>query len=171
MKTLPAAPEPATPTDLSTEQVQAVAEALNPIIADSFAHYAKTKNSHRHLSGSHFTDYHKLLDDQAGQILETIDPMAERVRRIGGTTIRSVSRVSGPQSIEDDNDKFVHPGEMLRRLMEDNHQTARKVRSAHEVTDERRDYSTSDLLESVLDGAEDLIWYSYETIQGKENPA
>lgn len=97
------------------------------------------------------------MDDQTGQILETIDPMAERVRRIGGTTIRSVSHVSGLRSIEDDNDKFEHPGEMMRRLMEDNRQTARKVRSANEVTGERRDYSTSDLLESVLDGAEDQI--------------
>jgi starvation-inducible DNA-binding protein len=97
--------------------------------------------------------------------------MAGRVRRIGGTTIRSFSHVSHPRSSEDDNDKFVQPGEMMRRLMENNRQTVRKVRPAHKVTDERRDYPSSDPVESVLDGAEGLIWYLYKIIQSRENPA
>lgn len=171
VKTFPAPRQLATPTDLSAEDVRAVTETINPLIADAFALYVKTKNYHWHLSGSHFRDYHKLLDDQAAEILETIDPMAERVRKVGGTTLRSVSHVSGLQSIEDDNDEFVPPGEMMRRLMEDNRHIARRARSAHEVTDERRDYSTSDLLEVVLDGAENRMWYLYEIIQGNENTA
>lgn len=171
VRTLPAPPELATPTDLEPGEVQKVTDALNSLIADAFALYAKTKNFHWHLSGSHFRDYHKLLDDQAGQILATIDPMAERVRKIGGTTIRSISQISGLQTIEDDNDEFVEPGEMMRRLMEDNRHSARKARSAHRVADECRDYPTSDLLETVLDDAENRMWYLHEIVQGNGNTA
>src|SRR6266568_8902423 len=112
----------ATVTDLSPQEARAVTEAVNPLIADAFALYVKTKNFHWHLYGSHFRDYHLLLDEQADAIFESIDIMAERVRKVGGTTIRSISHISQLQTIEDDNDDFVPAGEMVRRLMQDNAQ-------------------------------------------------
>ncbi|WP_047866042.1 Dps family protein [Rubrobacter aplysinae] len=171
VKTFPAPEELATPTDLSPDEAQAVTEAVNPLIADTFALYTKTKNFHWHLSGSHFRDYHLLLDEHAEQILATVDPMSERVRKIGGTTIRSISHISELQSIEDDNEEYVHPGEMLRRLIEDNRHIVQKVRSAHEVADGCRDYKTSDVLEDVLEGAEERMWFLYETSKGENNTA
>lgn len=166
------APEPLnTPTDLSEEEARKITEAVNPLIADTFALYTKTKNFHWHLSGSHFRDYHLLFDGQAEQILETVDPMSERVRKVGGTTIRSISHISELQTIGDDNDEFVEPGEMIRRLMEDNRHIARQVRSAHEVADECQDYKTSDVLEEVLEGAEERMWFLYEISQGTDNTA
>lgn len=163
VETLPTPPELATPTDLSEKDARAAVEAVNPLIADAFALYAKTKNFHWRLSGSHFRDHHKLLDDQAGEVLETIDPTAEQVRKIGGT-ICGASYASSLQSIEDDNDEFVHPGGM-----EDNRHIARKARSAHEVSDECRDYSTSDLLEVVPDGAKNRTWYLHENPRQREH--
>ncbi|HEX5570544.1 MAG TPA: DNA starvation/stationary phase protection protein, partial [Ktedonobacterales bacterium] len=114
------APRPlATPTDLKSSDVQAVVEAINPLIADAFALFTKTKNYHWHLSGPHFRDYHLLLDEQAEQIFGAIDILAERVRRIGGTTIRSISHIAQLQTIQDDNSEFVSAGDMMRRLLDD----------------------------------------------------
>src|SRR5213083_3816576 len=110
----------ATVTDLSQQEAQAVTEAVNPLIADAFALYVKTKNFHWHLAGSHFRDYHLLFDEQADAIFASIDVMAERVRRVGGTTIRSISHISQLQTIDDDNEPFVPAGEMVRRLLADN---------------------------------------------------
>src|SRR5436190_1199237 len=110
----------ATPTDLRPADVQAVVEAVNPLVADSFALYVKTKNFHWHVAGPHFREYHKLFDDQAEEIFDAIDELAERVRRIGGTTIRSIGNISNIQTIGDDDDEFVPAHEMIRRLMEDN---------------------------------------------------
>src|SRR5919205_3161464 len=104
----------ATPTDLTAQEVQAVTEAVNPLIGDAFALYVKTKNYHWHLAGSHFRDYHLMFDEQADAIFASIDPLAERARRIGGTTIRSISHISHLQTIEDDNDDFVSPEEMIQ---------------------------------------------------------
>jgi starvation-inducible DNA-binding protein len=164
------APEPlATPTDLASEEVQKVAEAVNPVVADAFALYVKTKNYHWHLSGSHFYEYHLLLDEQAESILSSIDPLAERMRRIGATTIRSVSHVNRLQSIEDDNEEFVHPGEMMRRLLEDNRRIAETHRKAHDICESAKDAATAGLLEGTIDETEKRIWFLYEITRGGEN--
>ena len=159
----------ATVTDLSQEQVQTVTETVNPLIADAFALYIKTKNFHWHLSGSHFRDYHLLLDKQADAIFESIDPMAERVRRIGGTTIRSIEHISKLQTIQDDNDDFVPAGEMIRRLMNDNAHSAQNIRAAIEVCEENKDFATSNTLEEILDATERRKWFLYEVLQGEDN--
>src|SRR5512146_1273053 len=120
VKTYPAPKQLATTTDLTSQEVRAITEALNPLVADAFALYVKTKNFHWHLSGSHFRDYHLLFDEHAEAIFGSIDTLAERVRRIGGTTIRSISHISQLQTISDDNDEFVSAGEMAQRLLADN---------------------------------------------------
>src|SRR5216110_2350144 len=132
----------ATVTDLSPQEAQAVTEAVNPLIADAFALYVKTKSFHWHLAGSHFRDYHLLFDEQADAIFASIDVMAERVRRVGGTTIRSISHISQLQTIEDDNNDFVPAGEMLKRLMEDNGHIAKLIRDAIAVCGKNRDSAT-----------------------------
>src|SRR5262245_44082228 len=159
----------ATPTDLAPQAVQAVTAAINPLIADAFALYVKTKNFHWHLAGSHFRDYHLLFDEQADQLLTSIDPLAERVRRIGGTTIRSISHISNIQTIEDDTNDFVPPREMLQRLISDNRHIAETMRAAMERCEEQRDYPTSNLLQELLDETEKRIWFLYEVSQGGEN--
>lgn len=168
-KSFPAPRELATATDFTSQEVQAITEALNPLIADSFALYIKTKNFHWHLAGSHFRDYHLLFDEHAEAIFESIDMLAERVRRIGGTTIRSISHISQLQTIADDNDEFVPAGEMVRRLMEDNAQMARAQRNAHEVCDKCRDVATASLLENIIDETERRKWFLFEILQGENN--
>ncbi len=159
----------ATPTDLKSEEVQAVTQAVNPLIADTFALYVKTKNFHWHLAGSHFRDYHLLFDEQAEALFDAIDPLAERVRRIGGTTIRSISHISQLQTIPDDNDEFVPSGEMVQRLLDDNRRMAEAQREAIEICDHNRDSATSNLLQEILDETERRIWFLYEVAQGLEN--
>jgi starvation-inducible DNA-binding protein len=149
--------------------VQAVTEAVNPLIADAFALYVKSKNFHWHLASSHFRDYHLLFDEQAEAILGSIDALAERVRRIGGTTIRSVSHISQLQTIPDDNDDFVPPDQMVQRLLEDNRHIAQKQRAAIEVCDSNRDTPTGNLLQEILDQTEKRIWFLYEITQGADN--
>ena len=162
VRTFPA-PEPlTTPTDLPEEDVRKVTEAINPLIADAFALYVKTKNFHWHLSGARFRDLHLLFDEQAEAILSSVDPLAERVRRIGGTTIRSVSHISGLQTIADDNEDFVNPDEMVRRLMEDNRHLAESQRKAHEVCGGTKDVATTSVLEEIIDGTERRTWFLYE---------
>jgi starvation-inducible DNA-binding protein len=161
------APAPlATPSDLTPQEAQAVTESLNPLIADLFALYLKTKNFHWHLAGSHFRDYHLLFDEHADQIFASIDLLAERVRKVGGTTIRSVSHVSQLQTIADDNEAMVAAGEMVRRLMEDNGQLARAQRAAHEVCERSRDVATTSILEILIDEAERRKWFLFEVTQG-----
>jgi len=156
----------ATPTDLTVEEVAAVTEAVNPLIADAFALYVKTKNFHWHLSGVHFRDFHLLFDEQAEALLESIDPLAERARKLGGTTVRSISHISGLQTIRDDNDEFVSPDEMIHRLLADNQQIAKAQRAAIDVCDENRDTPTGNLLQEILDGTERRIWFLFEIAQG-----
>src|SRR5258706_7605142 len=164
------APAPlATVTDLTAQEAQAVTEAVNPLIADAFALYVKTKNFHWHLSGSHFRDYHLLFDEHADQIFDAIDLLAERVRKVGGTTIRSISHISQLQTIADDNDEFVTPGEMMRRLREDNAALAKAQRAAHEVCDRSLDYATASILEALIDSAERRAWFLFEVTQGSDN--
>lgn len=144
-------------------------EAVNPLIADAFALYVKTKNFHWHLYGSHFRDYHVLLDEQSDSIFESIDIMAERVRKVGGTTIRSISHIGQLQTIEDDNKAEVPPGEMLRILMEDNGHIAKMIRDAITVCDDNKDSPTSNLLQDILDKTERRKWFLYEVVQGSKN--
>jgi len=169
MKSYPAARQLATPTDLTQQEVQAITDALNPLVADAFALYVKTKNFHWHLSGSHFRDYHLLFDEHAEQIFNSIDTLAERVRRVGGATIRSISHISQLQTIQDDNDEFVPAGEMVRRLMEDNAHLAQLQRAAHEVCEKNRDVATASELEVIIDETERRKWFLFEVYQGMSN--
>jgi starvation-inducible DNA-binding protein len=165
----PAPKHLATVTDLKSQEAQAITEAVNPLIADALALYVKTKNYHWHLSGSHFNDYHVLLDMHAEQLLASVDTMAERVRRVGGTTIRSISHISQLQNIPDDNDEFVPPGEMVRRLMHDEQRIAEMQRAAIEVCEKNRDHATASELEELLDKTERRKWFLFEILQGQNN--
>src|SRR5712664_2992662 len=157
------APSPlATVTDLTKQDAQAITEVLNPLIADLFALYVKTKNFHWHLAGSHFRDYHLLFDEQAEAIFESIDIMAERVRRVGGATIRSISHIGQLQTIDDDNDDFVPAGQMIKRLMDDNAHIAQMIRAAIEVCDKQRDSASSNALQEILDETERRKWFLFE---------
>jgi starvation-inducible DNA-binding protein len=160
-----AASQLATPTDLTNEQRDAVTNAVNPLIADSFALYVKTKNFHWHLSGPHFRDYHLVFDEQAEAIFETIDVLAERVRKIGGTTLRSISHISETQTISDDNDDFVPADQMVQRLLDDNRHMAAAIREAIDLTEEQGDSPTSNILQDVLDQTERRIWFLFEITQ------
>lgn len=155
----------ATPTDLSTQGVHAITDAINTLTADAFALYVKTKNFHWHMSGPHFRDYHLLLDEQADQILASIDLLAERVRRIGGTSLHSISQISRLQTIKDDNDEFVPATDMLRRLREDNSHMAQTLRAANELCEKYKDAATSNILETLIDEAERRTWFLFEAIQ------
>ncbi len=155
----------ATPTDLAPEAVQQISAAVNPLIADAFALYVKTKNFHWHLASSHFRDYHLLFDEQAEQILESIDPLAERLRKIGATTIRSVGHIHNLQTLEDDDEAFVPAQAMLQRLIEDNLQMAKAQRAAMELCEELRDHPTSNLLQELLDLTERRIWFLNEACE------
>jgi starvation-inducible DNA-binding protein len=169
VKSYPVARQLATPTDLTQQEVQALTDALNPLIADLFALYVKTKNFHWHLAGSHFRDYHLLFDEHADQIFASTDTLAERVRRVGGATIRSISHISQLQTIEDDNDEFVPAGEMVRRLMEDNAHLAQMQRAAHEVCEQNHDVATASELETIIDETERRKWFLFEVSQGMKN--
>jgi starvation-inducible DNA-binding protein len=158
-------PPLATPTDLSPEAVRAVADAVNPLVADALALYVKTKNFHWHIAGPHFRDYHKLFDEQAEVILESVDILAERVRKIGGTTIRSIGHIGRLQTIPDDDDDFVPTDEMIKRLLDDNRRTAEHQRAAIEVCDEHDDTPTGNILQEMLDQTERRIWFLFEISQ------
>jgi len=156
------APNLDTPTDLSDEDVQVLSKALNAILADSFALYLKTKNFHWHVSGPHFRDYHLMLDEHAEQIFATTDVIAERVRKIGGTTLRSIGHIAKLQSIEDNDDDYVGPNEMLRELMNDNKSVIAAMREAHELCEKHDDVATASELEVFIDQAERRCWFLFE---------
>ena len=168
-KGYPAPKELATPTDLTPQEVQRIVEAVNPLIADAFALYTKTKNFHWHLAGSHFRDYHLLLDEQADAVFESIDPLAERIRRVGGTTIRSISHIGQLQTIKDDNNDFVPADKMIQELIRDNKQIASQQRAAIEICEQNRDTPTANLLQDFLDQTERRIWFLYEVSTGGKN--
>ena len=155
-----------TPTDLDSDAVAAVSEALNGLLADSYALYLKTKNFHWHVSGPHFRDYHLLLDEQAADILGATDDMAERVRKIGGTTLRSIGHIAKLQTIEDNDADFVPPGAMLKELMDDNKKVAQRMREAHAVADEHEDVATASLIEIWIDQTEKRTWFLFEAARG-----
>src|SRR6059036_1631830 len=163
------APELATITDLNQIEQRAVTEAVNPLIADAFALYVKTKNFHWHLYGPAFRDYHLLFDEHADALLESVDVMAERVRRVGGTTIRSIGHVGHLQTIQDDDEDLVQAGEMVRRLMEDNTHIAKMIRNAIAICDANRDSPTSNNLQEILDETERRKWFLFEILQGSKN--
>jgi starvation-inducible DNA-binding protein len=169
IKAFPVPKQLATVTDLTQQESQAITEALNPLVADLFALYVKTKNFHWHLAGSHFRDYHLLFDEQADQIFGAIDILAERVRRVGGTTIRSISHIAQLQTIEDDNNEFVPAGEMAKRLMQDNEHLAKTQREAHQVCERCRDVATASQLEVIIDESERRKWFLFEIVQGLNN--
>ncbi len=152
----------ATPTDLKPKNTAAVAKELNKLVADAFALYLKTKNFHWHVSGPHFRDYHKMLDEQADQIFEAIDPLAERVRKLGERTILGISHISELTSVADNTEDFVRPGEMLKILMEDNKNMAASMRKAHGICDDNDDPATASLLEIYIDETERRTWFLFE---------
>jgi starvation-inducible DNA-binding protein len=164
-------PAPAldTPTDLSADAIPAISEALNAVLADTFALYLKTKNFHWHVSGRHFRDYHLLLDEQATQIFASTDDIAERVRKIGGTTLRSIGQISKLQTIKDNDENFVSAHEMLRELMNDNKHIAASMRECHELADKHDDAATAGLLENFIDGTERRTWFLFEASRTAEN--
>ncbi len=152
-----------TPTDLARNDTKSVAEALNGILADSFALYLKTKNFHWHVSGPHFRDYHLMLDDQATQILATTDVIAERVRKTGNTTLRSIGDIARRQTIEDNDAEFVSATDMLNELREDNLKLVEKLREAKEIVDAAKDNATSGVLDDWTDQAEERAWFLFES--------
>ena len=158
-----------TPTDLDNAAVKAVSEALNGLLADAFALYLKTKNFHWHVSGPHFRDYHLLLDEQAADILGATDDMAERVRKIGGTTLRSIGHIAKLQTIEDNDAEFVAPAMMLQELMNDNKHVAAQMRKAHEVCDEHDDIASASLIENWIDQTEKRTWFLFEAARNASN--
>ena len=152
-----------TPTDLRSNASKDIAGALNAILADSFALYLKTKNFHWHVSGPHFRDYHLLLDEQADQIFATTDVIAERVRKIGGNTLRSIGDISRQQRLADNDAAYVDPQDMLAELRDDNQRVVASMREAHGLCDEHDDVATASLLEVFIDEAERRVWFLYET--------
>ena len=151
-----------TRSSLSTTGVRAISGTINVILADAFALYLKTKNFHWHVSGRHFRDYHLMLDEQAEAIFETTDQLAERVRKIGGVTIRSIGQIARLQTIADNDDEFVAPLAMLRELMEDNKQISAAMRKAHELCDAHDDVATASVLENFIDETERRTWFLFE---------
>jgi len=154
-----------TPSDLYEKGRQDIANHLNPLVADAFALYVKTKNYHWHVSGSYFRDYHLLFDEQAEQIFAMIDLLAERVRKLGSTTIHSVSQIKSLQSVKDDNEAFVAPQEMINNLLNDNRDFIKRLRVAHEVCDNNGDNATTSILEILIDEAERRVWFLFETLK------
>ena len=157
----PAAPLK-TPTDIKSNAAKSVAEALNGILADSFALYFKTKNFHWHVSGPHFRDYHLMLDDQAAQILGTTDAIAERLRKTGNTTLRSIGDIARHQTIKDNDESFVPAAQMLAELREDNLKLVESLREAKDIVDEAKDNATSGILDDWTDQAEERAWFLFE---------
>jgi len=155
-------PDLDTPTDLSPEGVNKISASLNTLVADAFALYLKTKNFHWHVSGRHFHDYHLMLDEQSEAIFATTDQLAERVRKLGGTTVKSIGQIAKLQTIRDNDEDYVPPREMLRELMEDNKHMAAAMRKAHKVCDDNEDSGTAGLLETFIDETERRTWFLFE---------
>jgi starvation-inducible DNA-binding protein len=152
----------ATPTDLTRSATKDITGAMNAILADVFALYLKTKNFHWHMSGPNFRDYHLLLDEQAEQLFAMTDPIAERVRKVGGLTIKSISHISRLQRVLDNDADYVDPPDMIAELADDNKTLAARLREAHNVTEERRDVATTSLIEVWIDETERRTWFLTE---------
>ena len=159
-----------TPTDLGPDATKDLSGALNALLADMFALYLKTKNFHWHASGPHFRDYHLLLDDQAAQIYAATDVIAERVRKVGGTTLRSIGHIARLQRVLDNDADYVTPLDMLAELRDDNKQLAARMRETHTVCNEHGDVASASLLENWIDEAEQRIWFLFETSRKGDVP-
>jgi starvation-inducible DNA-binding protein len=155
-----------TPTDLRAEAVRNISAALEGLLADVFALYLKTKNFHWHMSGRHFRDYHLLLDEQGDQIFAMTDPIAERARKIGGTTLRSIGQIGRQQRIKDNDAAYVEPQDMLAELRDDNKQLTSIMREVHGVCDEGGDVASASLLENWIDETERRTWFLFEATRG-----
>ena len=152
----------ATPTDLKAAATRDIAGSMNAILADVYALYIKTKNFHWHVSGPHFRDYHLLLDEQGDQIFAMADPIAERIRKVGGSTIRSIGHIARTQRVLDNDAEYVEPSDMLAELREDNKMLAARLREAHNVCDEHHDLATASLIEVWIDETERRTWFLFE---------
>ncbi|HCY64431.1 MAG TPA: DNA starvation/stationary phase protection protein [Oxalobacteraceae bacterium] len=152
-----------TPTDLDAEATRNIAAALNAILADVYALYLKTKNFHWHMSGPHFRDYHMLLDEQGAQLFAMTDPIAERIRKLGEPTLKSIGHIARMQRILDNDADYVEPGGMLAELAEDNRTLAARLREAHGVCDESRDIASASLIETWIDESEERTWFLFES--------
>src|SRR5204863_1271864 len=152
----------ATPTDLTRSATKDIAGAMNAILADVFALYLKTKNFHWHMSGPHFRDYHLLLDEHGDQLYAMTDPIAERIRKLGGLTIKSIGQISRIQRVLDNDADYVDPADMIAELAEDNQTLAARLREAHNVCDEDRDVATASLIEVWIDETERRTWFLFE---------
>lgn len=155
----------ATPTDLAPDGVSAIAAELRHLLADVFALYVKTKNFHWHMSGPHFRDYHLLLDEHGDQLYAMTDDIAERARKIGGTSLRSISDIARHQRLQDNNESFVLPQDMLTELSGDNQRLTQLLRAAHEICDEHNDVATASLIENWIDETERRTWFLSETVR------
>ncbi|WNZ54142.1 DNA starvation/stationary phase protection protein [Microbulbifer sp. MKSA007] len=152
----------AAPSDLSESARASITIAVNTLLADTFSLYMKTKNFHWHVSGPHFRDYHLLFDDQADEVFEMTDALAERVRKLGGTTLRSIGHIAKLQRSSDNDAEYVDPQDMLLELGEDNREMISSMRKVHELCDEHRDIATASLLEEYIDQAEKRSWFLFE---------
>jgi len=157
------------PTDLTRSAVKDIAGAMNAILADVFALYLKTKNFHWHMSGPHFRDYHLLLDEHGDQLYAMTDPIAERIRKLGGLTIKSIGQISRIQRVLDNDADYVDPADMIAELAEDNQTLAARLREAHNVCDEHRDVATASLIEVWIDETERRTWFLSEIKRGREH--
>ena len=151
-----------TPTDLKAPATKEISAAMNAILADVFALYLKTKNFHWHMSGPHFRDYHLLLDEQADQLYAMTDPIAERIRKLGGTTLRSIGHIGRLQRVVYNDADYVEPQDMLAEVREDNQELAARLREVHNVCDEHRDIATASLIEVWIDETERRTWFLFE---------
>ena len=152
-----------TPTGLSEEATRDISAALTTLLADTFALYIKTKNFHWHVSGPHFRDYHLLLDEQSAEILAMTDPMAERARKIGGTTLRSIGQIAKESRVADNDADYVDPLDMLAELRDDNGELIARMREVHDLCDEHNDIATASLLENWIDESEKRVWFLFES--------
>jgi starvation-inducible DNA-binding protein len=157
------------PTDLTRSAVKDIAGAMNAILADVFALYLKTKNFHWHMSGPHFRDYHLLLDEHGDQLYAMTDPIAERIRKLGGLTIKSIGQISRIQRVLDNDADYVDPSDMIAELAEDNQTLAARLREAHNVCDEDRDVATASLIEVWIDETERRTWFLTEIKRGRQH--
>ncbi len=165
-KEYPAPKALATTTNLTKDEAHKVTEALAGLTADALALYVKTKNFHWHVAGPHFRSLHLLFDEHAAEILAMVDPLAERARKIGGTTIRSISHIESLTRVDDDNQEYVEAKDMVQRLIDDNKTLDAHLREAHSVADEANDKATTSLLENYMDETQQRIWFLFETYQG-----
>jgi len=160
----------ATPTDLAAAATRDIAPMMNVILADVFALYLKTKNFHWHISGPHFRDYHLMLDEQGDQLFAMTDPIAERIRKVGGTTLRSIGHIARLKRVLDNDADFVDPLDMLAELRDDNKDLAARLREAHDVCDEHRDIATASLIEVWIDETERRTWFLFEATRKSSEP-